>query len=87
MITGDELQQVVATLERDGISEVVVGQLRQQMPGRHFTYCLDDDIHHGKPVALRPGFAVYLVDSSDHCSGLTSDLTRASGFVLAEILE
>ncbi|MFD1692587.1 hypothetical protein ACFSHR_16845 [Azotobacter chroococcum] len=49
---------------------------------------MDDDIVvNAKPVAERPGFNVYLVNSSDHCSVLSNDLGSASGIVLAEIIE
>lgn len=86
MIAAEELDAVVQTVEQSGLSEVVLAQLRQQFPGKHFTWCMDDDINNGRPVATRENFAVYLVNSSDHCSVLTQDLGSASGYVLAEII-
>ena len=86
MIASNELDAVVALIEQKGLSEMLLGELRTQYPGKHFTYCMDDDITTGKPVVERDNFAVYLVDSSDHCSCLTTDLDSASGMVLAEII-
>jgi hypothetical protein len=86
MISVEELNQVVTTLETQVLNETLVAQLRAQLPGKHFTYCMEDDISQGVPVITRPNFAIYLVDSTDHCSCLTQNLERASGFVLAEII-
>lgn len=86
MIAVTELDAIVQWVEQNGLSEQVVVQLREQFPGTHFTYCLDDDINSARPVAQRDTFALYLVDSSDHCSCLTTDPDTASGVVLAEIV-
>ncbi len=86
MIASTELDAVVALIEQKGLSEMLLGELRDQFPGKHFTYCMEDDINAGKPVVERENFAIYLVDSRDHCSCLTTDLDTASGMVLAEII-
>jgi hypothetical protein len=87
----ETLQSMVELIELRGLSEALLTQLRALYPGKHFTYCMDDDIHSGKPVLERSGFRIYLVDSSEHCSHLLNGsdaeaLQRASGFVLAEVL-
>ncbi len=86
MIANTELDAVVALVEQKGISETVISELRKQFPGKHFTWCMEDDINGGKPVVMRDTFAIYLVDSREHCSCLTTDLESASGMVLAEII-
>ena len=86
MIAAAELDAILQQVEQHGVSEAMVGQLRLRYPGMHFTYCMDDDINSGKPVAIREGFALYLVDSREHCSCLTTDLEVASGVVLAEVV-
>ena len=86
MIACAELEGVVALVEQKGLSEALLQELRERFPGKHFTWCMDDDINTGKPVVAREHFAIYLVDSHDHCSCLTSDLDAASGMVLAEII-
>jgi len=86
MIAQDELDTITQLAEQQGVSEVLISVLRERFPGRHFTYCMDDDITAGRPVIERQGFRLYLVDSRDHCSSLTTDSEHASGVVLAEVI-
>lgn len=86
MITAELLVDVATHLERCGVSEASIAALRGTHKGVHFTYCMDDDIVVTKPVLQRSTFNLYLVDSRDHCSGLTSDTGVASGVVVAEVL-
>lgn len=85
MIADQEIQAVADFVSANGLSEAIISQLREQYPGKHFTWCMEDDINVGKPVVERETFAMYLVDSREHCSKLTNDGDIASGFVLAEI--
>lgn len=88
MISQAQLEDVIQVAERHPLDEALVAQLRLAFPGVHFTCCMDDDVSvNAKPYAERPGFNVYLVNSSDHCSCLTNDPDLASGVVLAEIIE
>lgn len=87
MIAEQELFQVADYVTKNGLSEAVVSELKKQYPGKHFTWCMEDDIHAGKPVYESDSFAIYVVNSQDHCSVLTNDLESASGFVLAEIID
>lgn len=87
MINRHQLQAVLDFVEQQGLSEQTIRELRDSYPGCHFTYCMDDDINSGRPYEERPGFNVYLVDSREHCSTLTTDAEVASGVVLAEVIE
>ncbi|MBE0434452.1 MAG: hypothetical protein IBX56_01460 [Methylomicrobium sp.] len=87
MITPELAGAIAATVENEGVDETVIGRLRADHPGIHFTWCLDDDIPNHEPVLERPGFNLYLVDGRDHCLCLTQDWTHASGFVVAEIID
>jgi hypothetical protein len=84
-LNAQQIDEVVAFIENQGLSDETVLQLRQRYSGCHFTYCMDDDVHFSKAYIERPGFNVYLVDSRQHCSELTTDTGTASGIVLAEI--
>jgi hypothetical protein len=87
MISQTLLDDVIRQAEQSVLDESLLVGLRSAHPGLHFTCCMDDDIVvNAKPVAQRPGFNVYLVNSSNHCSVLTNDLDGASGIVLAEII-
>ncbi|MDO8846554.1 DUF6129 family protein [Methylicorpusculum sp.] len=87
MINPQLTQTIAETIASQGIDETVIGLLREQHPGIHFTYCMDDDIPDQSPVLEHPEFNLYLVDGKDHCLCLTQSYEQASGFVVAEIVE
>ena len=86
-ISGEMLEGVAAEVEKLGLSEATISQLRTLFPGVYLTYCMDDDVHSGKPVMQRSGFNLYLVGSGDHCLGLTSACESATGIIVAEVIE
>ncbi|EXF44761.1 hypothetical protein BAY1663_02834 [Pseudomonas sp. BAY1663] len=87
MISQTQLDAVIRQAENAPLDEALLARLRSEHPGIHFTCCMDDDVvANAKPVAERPGFNVYLVNSSQHCSVLSNDLDAASGIVLAEVI-
>ncbi|GAB1257722.1 DUF6129 family protein [Aurantivibrio plasticivorans] len=81
------IDDVVAFVEKQGLSEATMQKVREEHSDAHFTYCSDDDVNMGKAFRECEGFNVYLVNSSDHCSVLTNDEEAASGMVLAELYE
>ncbi len=86
-LNAEQVNEVVAFVESQGLSDETIQQLRQRYAGCHFTYCMDDAVHFTKAFIERPDFNVYLVDSRQHCSELTTDTSTASGIVLAEIIQ
>lgn len=86
MIAAETLQQVAEAVERAGVSEAVLAELRQGFPGVHFSYCMDDDVGAAKPALERPGFNLYLVDGREHCLSLTTDPAAATGLLVAEVI-
>lgn len=88
MIEQQLLDSVIHATEERGLDEALIGYLRSQHPGVHFTCCSDDDIAaNARAVVEREAFSVYLVNSNSHCSVLTNDLNAASGIVLAYVTE
>lgn len=85
-ITTELLEGVVTQVGKLGLSEATLSQLRSEFPGVYFTYCMDDDVHSGKPIMEREGFNLYLVGSGDHCLELTSACESATGVILAEVI-
>jgi hypothetical protein len=85
MITQDQLKSVSEFLSQHSVNETEIMALRQQFPGIHFTYCMDDDVIAANPLREEQGFNLYLIDSSNHCLGFTQDLAVATGIVVAEI--
>jgi hypothetical protein len=85
MIDSETIEQITQLVAKQQLSEATLIELRQTYPSIHFTYCSDDDIHSGRPVAEHPTFNVYLVDTRGHCFTLTTDFEHATGVVLAEV--
>lgn len=85
MITADRLREVSHWLTaRKGGGDLQSG-MRQAFPELHFTFCSDDDVALDAPASACEGYNLYLVDGSGHCLTLTTELTAASGLVIAEI--
>jgi hypothetical protein len=87
MISPALAETIADQVQNHGLDEEAVSALRKAYPELHFTYCMDDDITAGRPVAERPGFNIYLVDGREHCLCLTADHDVATGLVLAETVE
>jgi hypothetical protein len=86
MITTAQLAEVSSKIKAQGVGESILGQLRQDYPGIHFTYCMDDDIGSYQPVLSETEFNLYLIDGREHCLCFTSDYNIATGIVVAEIV-
>jgi hypothetical protein len=87
VIEPERIEQIVAVVTRAGLTPGTVSALREVFPELHFTHCLDDDIGTVPPVREEAGFNLYLVDGQDHCMRFTADPERATGVVLAEVLD
>ena len=87
MIAQQDLDAIISVVEQQGLSETLIGQLRDQYSDYHFTYCMDDDMDAHTPAIAKDQFNVYFVNSADHCASLTKDLDHASGLVFGEVIE
>ncbi|MEF3074559.1 DUF6129 family protein [Methylobacter sp. Wu1] len=86
MITMEQTREIAGKIAQLGINESVLATLRQDYPGIHFTYCMDDDIPNNEPVLTHDDFNLYLVDGREHCLCLTNNPEIATGIVVAEII-
>ena len=87
MIETSHVNAVIDFVHSKGLSEQSVIELRRQFSEYHFTWCMEDDMDNAAPAIEQGAFNIYFVDSSDHCSRLTIDHKKASGMVLAEVVE
>jgi len=85
LITQQVIDAVISRIEPGDINEQNMVRLREEFPGIHFTWCMDDDIGMEEPVVERDRFNLYLVDGQVHCLKLTTDRDAASGIVIAEL--
>ena len=86
MISPDQLQTIADKINGQSLNETVVGALRGEYPGIHFTYCMEDDIPNHEPLVEGSGFNLYLVDGREHCLCLTRNYEHATGIVIAEVI-
>lgn len=80
------IDQIADQLMTQDINDQTIQALRNAYSEIHFTYCMDDDIHSGSPVKETEKFNMYLVNSSETCLSLTSNMESATGLVIAEII-
>lgn len=88
MISKQLLEEILDNIA-EGLNQVplnqVISVLRHTYPHVHFSYCLDDDVTHDRPVFSDPRFNLYLIDGRDHCLALTTDAEIATGILVAEV--
>lgn len=58
-------------------------ELRQAFPHLSWVRCDASDVTE-EPYRSFHGFDLHLLDSADHCAGITDDPARATGIVLAK---
>lgn len=87
MISQQSVDAIVARVKESALDESVATSLRAEFPDLHFTWCMDDDLGSEEPLLEFPDFNLYLVDGEGHCLKLTTDLARANGVVIAEVIE
>jgi hypothetical protein len=78
----EELQEIGAVLSAAGAEASAYGQLRARFPHLAWTRCDASDVAE-TPLQTNGLFDVHLIDGSDHCVQVTSDLARATGVILA----
>lgn len=88
MISEEQLNQIVSTVDQAPIGEELIASLKSSHPDLHFSWCFEDDIGAtAKPYRENSRFNLYLVNSENHCSCLSNDAETASGVVIAEVIE
>ncbi|MGZ8215764.1 DUF6129 family protein [Methylomagnum sp.] len=87
MITAEDITAIAGAVEKLGLSDQSLVELRAGHPDVHFTYCMDDDIGSYSPHLERESFNIYLVDGREHCLKFTTELAHATGVVLAEVIQ
>ena len=86
MISDIDFKNIITQVKDKGLTEPLIEDLRNRYADYHFTYCMDDDMEANNAFMETEAFNVYLVNSQNHCSTITSELDNASGLVLAEVI-
>ncbi|QSA99310.1 hypothetical protein [Methylococcus sp. EFPC2] len=83
-IATNALDEIRGLLEGEGSSAERVANLRKAFPGLSLTRCDAGDMDTETPILETAGFAVYLIDTSEHCVRITTQPEAATGLILAE---
>ena len=86
MLNLEQVQQVADHIGKQTLTEMLISDIRNEFPGIHFTYCMDDDILEREPALSQTGFNLYLIDGREHCLCFTNNLEHATGIVIAEVI-
>lgn len=78
------LEQIAAAVQAAGFSAAGQSQVKAAFAPLRLTYCLLEELGAKEPVWECDDFGLFLVGSSDHCLGLTRDLSEATAVVVAE---
>ncbi|MGJ4884841.1 MULTISPECIES: hypothetical protein [unclassified Bradyrhizobium] len=78
-----ELNEIAQVLERPDAGSAAFGELRRRFPRLVLTRCDASDVTEA-PFRSYPAFDLHLLDASDHCAGVTDDLAKATGLILAK---
>ena len=81
-LSADDLTQIDAMLGTSGADAQPFAELRRRFPHLSWTRCDASDVTEA-PFRAYEHYDIHLLDSTDHCSHITSDPTRATGIVLA----
>ena len=81
-VNAEELNELDRMLSTPNVDAQAFAELRRRFTHLSWTRCDASDVMEA-PFRSYPAFDVHLLDSADHCSQITSDLSRATGIVLA----
>ena len=82
--TTEALDQMRHLLDGDGSATERIANLRKAFPGVSLTRCDASDMDAESPVFETARFAVYLIDTSEHCVRITTQPEAATGLIVAE---
>lgn len=81
-LAAHELAEIEETLAAPDVTTHVLSALRQRFPHLAWIRCDASDVTE-TPFRSVGEFDLHLLDSADHCAGITDDPARATGIVLA----
>ena len=79
----NELNEIAQLLASPGADAEVVAELRRRFTHLSWTRCDASDVAE-EPFRSCGRFDLHLLDTSDHCAQVTTDLARATGIILAK---
>ena len=81
-MTAEDWQVIDETLTAASMGAGTIVDLRRQFPQLSWTSCDASDVME-KPYRIYEKFELHLLNTSNHCAEITSDLANATGIILA----
>lgn len=83
-LTTEALETIRGLLEGPAPAAERCASVRSSFPGISLTRCDWSDMDAEKPVFETMEFAVFLIDTSEHCVRMTTNPAVATGLIVAE---
>jgi hypothetical protein len=83
-LTPEALDSIRTLLESAAPAAERYASVRQNFPGISLTHCDASDMDADAPAFETAEFAVYLIDTSEHCVRLTLNPAAATGLIVAK---
>jgi hypothetical protein len=81
-MTAEDWRVIDETLTAASMEAGTIADLRRQFPQLSWTSCDASDAME-KPYRIYDKFELHLLNTSNHCAEITSDLANATGIILA----
>lgn len=83
-LTAEALTQIRGMLESSAPAAERCAEVRRSFPGLSVTRCDASDMDAESPAFETSEFAVFLIDTREHCVHLTLDPGAATGVIVAQ---
>lgn len=83
-LTPEALETIRGLLEGPAPAAERCASVRQSFPGISLTRCDASDVDAESPAFETTEFAVYLIDTSEHCVRMTLNPASATGLIVAQ---
>jgi hypothetical protein len=82
-LSAEEMTEIEQALSGLAADAPVVAEMRGRFPKLSWTRCDASDVVEA-PYRSSAVYDIHLLNSTDHCSQITSDLAQATGIILAK---
>ncbi len=82
-LSAEELTEIDLVLSELAADAPVVSEMKRRFPKLSWTRCDASDVIEA-PYSSGAVYDIHLLNSSDHCSQITTDPARATGIILAK---
>ncbi len=87
MVSEEILNKIAEITAKDPARSGLLAELKKDFPDMIFRTDSDDNITGTEPVRTGDDFALYLIDTGNHCHTLTRDREAASGVLIGLFTE